>query len=370
MRRTRVLLAITATACGAAVDPSSGSGRAEGEGPTAPAGSEPAPARCEAETVIDVEVAGEDLDGYPPYAVEGCALAYVSSEGELVLRDLATGLEAVIAPALEAPRRPAVSRELVAWEATFDGRSVVRVKRGSRAPETLAGGFVSAGEPRASGRSVSFTAWNGPADGDDTDVWLYDAAAGELRPIFSGPGQQRFSDVSEGHVVATDFSEDPDGRYDGVGDLADILVFDRATGEVTARQAPGKQAFPMLVDGATLGYLEWGLVHPEPKLERYDLRVGSIRGLAGEDRTLASVSYPSPQPVRPAAVAGVVEWIDDVSGHRTLFRADVARSTAPTKVDGPPGVFLHAPAPAEGFTVIAARAAPELDPPRLRAVAR
>jgi len=69
-----------------------------------------------------------------------------------------------------------------------------------------------------------------------------------MQSVFAGPGEQRFADVSAEYVVATDFSEDPDGKYDGEGDLADIVVFDRATQTASKRVAEKKQAFPMLVD--------------------------------------------------------------------------------------------------------------------------
>jgi hypothetical protein len=64
-----------------------------------------------------VSVAETDLDGYPPYAVDGCAMAYVSTAGNLMLRDLTSGTEQSVAPAAEAPRRPTLSGGVLAWEA-------------------------------------------------------------------------------------------------------------------------------------------------------------------------------------------------------------------------------------------------------------
>jgi hypothetical protein len=335
--------------------PSSSSGSSSGNPPST---------SCDA-PAADVAVANSDFAGYPPYAVAGCSLVYVSSTGELVMRDLGTGAEESLAGANELPQRPSASADVVAWEAEDGGPDHVRVHvRATGETKTLTGPFVSTMEPRVSGTSVVFTAW---VNATDADVWLYDAISGEMRPVFSGPAEQRFADVSPEFVVATDFSEDPDGKYDGQGDLADIVVFDRATQAVSKRVADKKQAFPMLVNGSLLGYLEWSLVHPEPKLEGYAIRVGRITGPALEDQTIADVVLRTSYPVRPSTANGMIEWIANGDGNTALWRAPADRSSAPAAVAGIDGLQLSAPASAAAFTVVTAS---DGTGPRLRTVAR
>lgn len=320
---------------------------------------------CDA-PAADVAVASADLNGYPPYAASGCSLVYVSAAGALVVRDLATGAEETLAAPDEQPRRPAASADVIAWEALTGGTTVIRVRvRATGETKTVAGAFVNATEPRASGSSVAFTAW---VTATDADVWLYDATTGAAQSVFAGRAEQRFADVSPEYVVATDFSEDPDGKYDGQGDLADILVFDRATQAITKRVAGKKQAFPMIVSGSLLGYLEWSLVHPEPKLEGYALRVGRIAGRAVDDVTIADVVLRASEPVRPSTANGSIEWIANPDGKTTLWRAPADRSSAPVAASGLDGLHLYAPAASTAFTVVAGSAGSAA--PRLRVVGR
>ncbi|MFT3767526.1 MAG: hypothetical protein QM820_18890 [Minicystis sp.] len=215
--------------------------------------------------------------GYPPYAVDGCALAYVTPSGELRLRDLAGGSESVLAKVDEAPRRPAIVGDLVAWEGVIDGKVSVRV-RGPHGTVTVPGSFDHAGEPRVAADSVVFTGWHDADDHGDTDVYLFTPSTGEVTAIATGPAQQRFPDVSATHIAWTDFTEDPDGALgDDSTDAADIVVLARATSEQTTRKHEGKQAFPMLGADGHLAYLDWGLVHPEPKFSAYEIPAGSDR---------------------------------------------------------------------------------------------
>ncbi|MBS2014165.1 MAG: hypothetical protein JST00_14845 [Deltaproteobacteria bacterium] len=343
-----------------------------------PVGTSPVPpaASCAA-GFDDVVVASEDLNGYPPYAVEGCSLVYVSGSGDLVLRDLAVrgaGGEQVLASAQERPRRPAISRALVAFEAEVRGARVVRIvpREPRGAAYTIEGPFAMAGEPRVRGDAVVFTAWQATVERSDSDVWLHVAGTRETNLAIGGRGQQRFADVSEGVVVATDFSEDADGFYDGSGaDLADITVLDRKTSRTTKRAAPGKQAFPMLGDGDLLAYLSWSTVHPEPKLVAYDLLVGSIFGPATADRKIASVTFMSSEYARPAVHGKMLEWVANPDGRTALHRAPLDGSAEPQRVNGLDGLQLFAPAPADGFTVLATSARGAVGgAPKLRSIGR
>src|SRR5262245_7659615 len=174
------------------------------------------PVTCDAPPPKDVPVSSLDLQGYPPYAADGCTLVYVAPgaqagvSGDLRIRDLASGVESTLAPASESPRRPTIGGDVVAWEAKDGTRAVVRV-RVNGTTTTMTGAFDHAGEPRATADAVVFTAWRGVDTLADTDVLSYEVASTRTEVVFGGAGQQRFADVSRGYVAAADFSEDPDG---------------------------------------------------------------------------------------------------------------------------------------------------------------
>ena len=332
------------------------------------------PATC-AEAAADITVANVDLNGYPPYAVAGCTLVYVNASGALVMRDLTTAAESPVAEASETPHRPAISTDVLAWEATEGGHTVVRVRvRASGVTRTVAGTFVAAGEPRVSAASVVFTGWNGPAPADDTDVWLYDATADAAKMVLGGPAQQRYADVSAAYVAAADFSEDPDGRDDhNDRDLADIIVLNRATGAIVKRHVVGFEKFPMLASTDVVAYLHWPEIHPEPKLQAYEIRSGIVG--AADPATDAKVAFPTygGDYARPAINAATLEWIGDNGGSTALWRAPADGSSAPVQVQGlPSGLRLFAPAPTAAFTVVATAtsATGGVLTPRLRAVPR
>lgn len=331
---------------------------------------------CDPSFATDIEVSGADRDGFPPYAVGGCTLVYLSRAGDLVARDLASRAETTLAAASERPRRPAASAELIAWEAEEGSHSVVRV-RAAGVIRTVPGNFASSGEPRASGTTVVFTAWKGPSATDDTDVWVYDATTGEAKTAIGGAGQQRFADISSKYIAASDFAEDPDGRFDNnETDVANVVILDRASGVLTERRLPGKQAFPMLGDNDVLAYLDWASIHPEPKLVAYGLRGGNVLGDPASDRTIATVYYASAAYARPALAGSILEWVANPDGRTTLWRAPADGSAAPEAVRGLDALRLYAPAPtasgtARGFTVLATSPSGVSDSlPRLRAVTR
>jgi hypothetical protein len=336
-------------------------------GPTDP----PAPVTCSSSAAENITVSRSNLTGTPPYSVSGCTLVYVNADGALVMRDLATGEEKAIASADEKPARPVVTPDLVAWEAT--AMSVVRVRTTADGnTQTLAA--QPAGEPRAAGKSVVFTAWKTADPRGDTDVLLFDAAAGTTTAIFDGPAQQRWADVSDAWIVGTDFfpEEGPTGGFDNNGqDLADLVVFDRKTGTKTPRPAVGKQAFPMLTSTDAFAYLDWAAIHPEPKLEAFQLRAGKVTDAYAADHTVADVTYITPDYARPAVFGSTIEWVANPTGETVLWRAPIDGSAPPAQVQGLGGLYLYAPAPTTGFTVLAAAQVQSTDfTPRLRGVPR
>lgn len=291
------------------------------------------PATCDPQAAEGIAVASSDpyggepfALGYPPYAIDGCSLAYVTKTGDLRLRDLASGDESVLSPSAESPRRPAIAGDLVAWEAIIDGRPSVRV-RGPKGTKTIPGAFDHAGEPRAAGDAVVFTGWLDADDHGDTDVFLYTPSTGEVVAVAAGPAQQRFADVSPTHVAWSDFAEDPDGAFGDDGDdAADVVVLDRATDQRTTRERPGKQAFPMLGAAGKIAYLDWGLVHPEPKFSEYDVRLGPIAGDGADDaeaaHVLTQILY-----VRPVVRAGRLSWVTTENGQGALMQRAVDLAT-------------------------------------------
>lgn len=363
----RVLFLLVA-ACGGSTSSDDGT-QPVGPTPHGPGTNDP-PSACDGSIAKDILVS-RSLNGAPPYAVSGCDLVYVNDAGALVTRDLATGKETTLASVDEAPAHPVVTQYLVAWEATIAGKRVVRVHDGEKVLTVPAP--LDAAEPRAAGKTVVFTVWKTSDPRGDTDVWSFDPFAGATAPIFEGPAQQRWADVSDAFVVATDFLEEgPTGGSDDDGrDVADIVVFDRRTGTKTTRSAPGKQAFAMLTSTDAFAYLDWAAIHPEPKLEAFQLRAGKVADAYANDHVVADVKYASSEYARPAVFGSVVEWIANPTGETVLWRAPLDGSAQPAQVEGLGGLFLYAPAPAAGFTVLAAAQVKSSDfTPRLRSVPR
>jgi hypothetical protein len=360
-----VLLALCA-GCGSDESVASGSGGAGasgGSGEDSSAGSAGvsgagggAGAACVVTDAAEIAVAEIDLEGYPPYAIDACRLAYVSAaSGALVLRDLTTGEEEVLATADESPRRPTLAGDVLAWQAEQASESVVRISFAGSV-RTVTGAFDHAGEPRAAGDAVVFTGWLGPNDDADTDVFLAPAGSGAAQLVFGGAGQQRFADLSSSHVALSDFSEDPTGVYRGDGTaLADLVVVERSSGTARAKKEPGKQAFPMLGSAGRIVYLEWLGVHPVPKFQEYTLRVADLAALDAVPITVSQVRSNRPT-VRPVTRNHLVEWVErPIDAGSLLHRAELDGVQAPVTVSGLEGLELFAPAASSAITVIAVR---------------
>jgi hypothetical protein len=136
----------------------------------------------------------------------------------------------------------------------------------------------------------------------------------------------------------------------------------RASGTKTSLPSPGKQAFPMLGSSGVLGFLEWVMVHPIPKLQAYTIKSVPIDDPTAAPTQIANVE--SEVRVRPVAQGGLFEWVVRWQGATTLFRAPVDGSALPTAVPMS-AVELHAPVATETTTVLAVRptslSAPELE---------
>jgi hypothetical protein len=333
----RLAFLLLCASCGSTSQPSS---------PEADAGEKDAAAVCTID-VSGIAIAGDDPYAYPVYALDGCTLAYVGADAALHVRDLATGKDEVVDS--ESPRRPSLAGDTLAWESRVSGTTKVRVRFAGMVT-TLDG---IAGEPRAAHDAVAFTRWTTADPNGDTDVMLYVPSKGTTTLVAGGPGQQRFADASDTFVAVTDFSEDPDLRFDGnETDLADIGLFDRSTGTLTLRKKPGKQAFPILAGGASLVYHDWASIHPQPKLEAYDLYRTTLSAPVAGDALLASIQTYPPY-TRPAGRGGVVEWVVRNDMGATLWRA--TDGDAPAKVSGVSAMDLFAPSTGVDRTLIGLR---------------
>jgi hypothetical protein len=201
-----------------------------------------------------------------------------------------------------------------------------------------------------------FTTFLGTGPTADTDVDLFDLNEQVLTPVATGPGQQRFADVSPTHVAVTDFSEDPQGYFNELGSIADVLVIERGSLKKTSRAAPGKQAFPLLGDGGVLAYLEWGAVHPEPKFSQFLLKAGYIDLPVVNDFNVkggdAQVST-NPAYVRPSLHGSYLDYIDDAATAPKLYRAALGLDTLPTAIAIPNAAQLLGPVATDGFTLLA-----------------
>ena len=323
---------------------------------------------CALATVSGIDVAGTDFYGgtpyalgYPSYAIDGCRLVYLApgagglGSGALVMRDLHTGQEQTIAEAAEEPRRPSIAGDLITWEATVNGASGVRVKRKSGDVVTILGPFHHAGEPRAAEDAVVFTAWLGPNDIDDTDIYLYRPDTQELTAVGATPKQQRFPDISATHLAWTDFGDDPKGYYQDFyssTDEADVVLFNRATSEATRRHRPGKQAFPILGATGKVAYLDWTDVQPEPKLSGYSLQIANLDAPVQLDVLVSQISTPEIH-VRPVARGALLEWVGSQgeSSYGLLRqRADLA--TPAEVLPGLDGMELVGPTASDTITLV------------------
>jgi hypothetical protein len=322
-------------------------------------------AGCGAAALDGLEIYSADMWdplGYPPYALDGCTLVYVvatsgADNGALRLRDLSTGTELTLEAGAAHPRRPtvAVAGAVVAWES--DGADGPQVRlRDASGSEPFEKAFAQAGEPRVTQDALVFTAFLGAAATADTDVDLYDLGNHVLTHVATGPGQQRFADVSATHVAVTDFSEDPKGYFDQTGSVSDIVVIDRATLTRTVRAAPGKQAFPLLGSDGLLAYLEWGAVHPEPKFSQFFLKAGYVDALVADDRNVkggdAQVST-DPAYVRPSLHGVYLDYIDKTATTVQLFRASLDEPAPPVSAAISGASRLLGPVATDELTLVA-----------------
>jgi hypothetical protein len=309
--------------------------------------------------VTDIPVSPSDFYGYapywlgyPPYAVDGCSLVFVTPAGDLVLRDLAAGTEATIASASEQPRRPAIAGDLVAWEATVNGKPMVRVREGDHTT-TIDGPFNHAGEPRVAPGAVVFTGWLAENDLGDTDVFLYDTHC--VTKVRSGPGQQRFADISSTHIAWSDFSEGQTGVFmDADGDAADIEVYDRSSNAIYKRKELGKQAFPLLGAEGKLAYLDWGTVHPEPKFSEYDVYIADIAQAASTANLVTHIQTTELY-LRPTAHGTQIDWVVSNAGTPALFHRPVDLSSPAVQLDTMGSTELYGPVATSGMAIVASR---------------
>lgn len=322
---------------------------------------------CEASAAEGLSIASHDTYGaapyylgYPPYAVDGCSLLFIAPTteanmaGELRLRNLSSGAEKLIASASTSPRRPVLAGDWMAWEAESQGRTLIHVQK-MNSSETIVinGDFDHATEPRISPSAVVFTAWLGPEATADTDIAIYEFASQAWTWIARGPGQQRFADISETHIAWSDFAEDPDGRFDENGmDVADIVLFNRESKVAEPRPRPGKQAFPMLGATGKLAFLDWNLVHPEPKLVAYDLRLADLDAPLTDSVLVESIQTAAPY-IRPVARGNLLEWVamtDMVNS--TLWRMSTDELAAPEMMQPPDSIQRFAPTATDAATFI------------------
>ncbi len=276
-----------------------------------------------------VNVVANDDFGYPTYAIHGCRMAYVDANSQnLVLRDLTTGIETTLDQAANKPKRPSIASDVIAWEVTLTNpdayQSVRAFYGGAMHVIDAPASYGAIGEPAVARGVVVVTAFKTNAFDSDTDVFAFDVASGKLTPVVVASSQQRFAAVSDGLIAVTDFSEDPKGYFTGSGtDLADLGVFKRATQTYDVRKHPGKDAFPTIISGDVLGYLHWGDVHPEPKLEAYTLYTAHVSADPSTDARVADVTN-AVRYLRPSASAGSLEWVTTTpSGGSILWRSDL-----------------------------------------------
>ncbi len=321
---------------------------------------------CDSSKAAGLSIAAGDVYGvapyafgYPPYAIDGCQVLYLARSntpdggGELRLRNLATNHDDIIAEASTSPRRPVLAGNSMAWEGDVDGKAWIHLRRGMQSKtEVLNGDFDHATEPRIATNALVFTLWRGPESTADTEIGIYDFETRAVETIVR-PGQQRFADISDTHVAWTDFSEDPDGHLDeNAMDIADIVVMNRQTGAMATRVRIGKQAFPMLGATGKLAFLDWNLVHPEPKLVAYDLRIADVNDTLNDSVLIDTVKTTAPY-IRPSAHGEWIEWIAFEEGLGSgVWRTGTDTTATPEIVLPPSWVNRFAPIATDSVTFI------------------
>lgn len=280
--------------------------------------------------------------GYPPYTADACQLAYVAKDGSLVLRDLISGTESMVADANEKPRRPSIASGLLAWEATIAGKDVVRWRSSVGVIATIPSAAFRAGEPRAAADAIAFTGFTSADPLGDSDVFLFTTSDQTIVSLGDGPAQQRFSDIDATRVAWSDFSEaGPNGAFDAnlyteAGYTpSDIVVYDRTTKTKTTRNAPNKQAFPLLVANGNVAYLDWDQVRPQPKFFAYGFKVGGVTADPSLDVNIGltdTIETNAPY-VRPTVHGTSFDWLQN----GLLYRRPIDLSTPAKSVAGQMG---------------------------------
>jgi hypothetical protein len=259
----------------------------------------------------DIAVWVGDPAGYPSYALAGCQLLYVAADGGLHLRDLRQTVDTLIASPNDMPLRPSFAgsaadpTRVLVWESGVQRAVQLRVA-GER--HSLRGDYEHTTQPRATSGAVVFSGFRAAASTSDSDIVLYTIETASFSVVGGGPGQQLFADVSATQVAYSDFSEDPDGRFDDNGnDLADVVIVERASLAARHLTAAGKQAFPLLTEDGGLVYLDWALSHPEPKLSAYQIVAWDAQSQSAH--MLADVATQPPF-IRPSTFGNTVEWLE------------------------------------------------------------
>jgi hypothetical protein len=105
--------------------------------------------------------------------------------------------------------------------------------------------------------------------------------------------------------------------------------------------APGKVA-----------YLDWGLVHPEPKFSEYTLRIGDVAGPVAADVMVEHIVTQVPY-IRPVARGPYLEWVA-VAGGLVLERQAVDLATPVQTVSTFGNAAVYGPSASDAITLLAA----------------
>ncbi len=118
-----------------------------------------------------------------------------------------------------------------------------------------------------------------------------------------------------------------------------------------------------------VAYLEWAPLHPEPKFEQFDLRIGDITAPADGDALAASIEQSGRPYVLPEVRGELIEWVErPADGNASLRRRPADLSAPAAEVPGLSAFELFGPSASATITVLAARSpGGELE---LRGVAR
>jgi hypothetical protein len=109
----------------------------------------------------------------------------------------------------------------------------------------------------------------------------------------------------------------------------------------------------MLGAEGKIAYLNWSLVHPEPKFSAYGVQIGPIDGDGADDVAAAQLETQTLF-VRPVVRAGRLTWVTAETGHSALMQRAVDLATPAETVNVFMEGVVFGPSASNALTLVGA----------------